>query len=81
MLELALCVSVCLCVSLCVRVVHVSVYLSGCLWASLQVCLFGNDEVSLRDALRRGDDPAALARIVRAAVGDKRAALGGNGDM
>ncbi len=49
--------------------------------AIAQACLFGNEEVSLRDALRRGDSPEALSRVVARAVGNKKAALGGNADM
>ncbi|XP_023935650.2 uncharacterized protein LOC112044140 isoform X2 [Bicyclus anynana] len=35
---------------------------------NLKVCLFGEAEVSLRDALRAGADDAALAQLVRAAL-------------
>lgn len=47
----------------------------------LQVCLFDNREVSLRDALRRGDGESALRSVIGLAVGRKEAVLGGNGDM
>ena len=40
---------------------------------NLKVCLFGNAEVSLRDALRAGATDADLLAIVSAAVGRKRA--------
>ena len=46
-----------------------------------QVCLFGNEEVSLRDTLRSGASDTDLARVIAAAVGNKKRALGGNGDM
>ncbi len=35
----------------------------------------------MRDALRRGDSDDELAAIVKMAVGEKKRALGGNGDM
>ena len=38
----------------------------------LKVCLFGNSEVSLRDALRAGTDDAQLLEIIGAAVGRKK---------
>ena len=37
-----------------------------------QVCLFGNSEVSLRDALRAGTDEDQLLEIIGAAVGRKK---------
>ena len=40
---------------------------------NLKVCLFGNTEVSLRDAMRAGATDAELLEIVSAAVGRKRA--------
>jgi cyclic pyranopterin phosphate synthase len=45
---------------------------------ALKTCLFGADEVSLRDALRAGVAPADLLRVVRAAVLRKPFALGGH---
>jgi len=48
---------------------------------NLKVCLFGNTEVSLRDALRLGLPADDLQRIIRAAVRRKKKALGGHGDM
>ncbi|DAZ93161.1 TPA: hypothetical protein N0F65_005511 [Lagenidium giganteum] len=48
---------------------------------NLKVCLFGNSEVSLRDAMRHGIDNHDIQRIVDAAVKKKRFALGGHGDM
>lgn len=46
-----------------------------------QVCLFGSEEVSLRDAMREGATDEDLAAVVAGAVGAKHAALGGKGDM
>lgn len=46
----------------------------------LKVCLFGSAEVSLRDAMREGASDADLALIVRAALQNKKFALGGHGD-
>ncbi len=37
-----------------------------------QVCLFGNAEVSLRDAIRAGSSDTELLHIVQAAVGRKK---------
>lgn len=48
---------------------------------NLKVCLFGNTEVSLRDALRLGLPVDDLQTIIRAAVRRKKKALGGHGDM
>lgn len=56
--------------------------------AALQVCLFGNAEVSLRDAIRaglpaHGSVPASdkqLLEIIGAAVGRKHAKHGGMSD-
>ena len=39
---------------------------------NLKVCLFGNAEVSLRDALRSGTSDESLAEIIGAAVGRKK---------
>jgi molybdenum cofactor biosynthesis protein A len=47
----------------------------------LKVCLFGSDEVSLRDALRAGVPAEDLELLVEAAVKRKNFALGGHGDM
>jgi len=44
---------------------------------SLKVCLFGANEVSLRDAMRGGASDDDLATIIRAAVRRKRAAHAG----
>jgi molybdenum cofactor biosynthesis enzyme MoaA len=44
---------------------------------SLKVCLFGANEVSLRDALRSGATDAELRLVVSAAVDRKRAAHAG----
>lgn len=38
----------------------------------LQVCLFGNSEVSLRDHLRSGASEEELVQIIGAAVGRKK---------
>ena len=44
---------------------------------NLKVCLFGEDEVSLRDLIRRGADDAELMETIGKAVGDKKEAHGG----
>ena len=44
---------------------------------SMQVCLFGANEVSLRDAMREGASDADLRAIISAAVQRKRAAHAG----
>ena len=44
---------------------------------AIKVCLFGANEVSLRDAVRSGADDAALADLVAAAVARKKAAHAG----
>ena len=43
----------------------------------MQVCLFGANEVSLRDAMREGASDADLRAIIGAAVQRKRAAHAG----
>jgi molybdenum cofactor biosynthesis protein A len=48
---------------------------------SLKVCLFGDESLSLRDAMRAGVSDDDLALLIRAAVRKKKAALGGHGDM
>lgn len=48
---------------------------------NLKVCLFGNTEVSLRDALRFEIPDDDIRRIVDVAVKRKKFALGGHGDM
>ncbi|CAM9155376.1 unnamed protein product [Sphacelaria rigidula] len=48
---------------------------------NLKVCLFGDESLSLRDALRGGLSDEDLSVLIRAAVLGKRAALGGHGDM
>ena len=40
---------------------------------SLKVCLFGNSEVSLRDAMRRGDTDEQLAALIGEALSRKKA--------
>ncbi len=44
---------------------------------ALKVCLFGANELSLRDAMRAGADNAALAELIGAAVKRKKAAHAG----
>lgn len=44
---------------------------------NLKVCLFGNSEVSLRDAMRRGDTNDDLLDVIGAAVNRKKAAHAG----
>lgn len=44
---------------------------------NLKVCLFGKEEVSLRDAMRRGDTDTRLLEIIHAAVLSKKASHGG----
>ena len=48
---------------------------------NLKVCLFGNTEVSLRDAIRGGISPTQLHAVIHAAVQRKHFALGGHKDM
>lgn len=48
---------------------------------NLKVCLFGNTEVSLRDAMRYDVSDRDLRDIVDVAVKRKKFALGGHGDM
>ncbi|CAM9159213.1 unnamed protein product [Ascophyllum nodosum] len=48
---------------------------------NLKVCLFGDESLSLRDALRGGLSDAEISVLIRAAVLGKRAALGGHDDM
>jgi len=47
----------------------------------IKACLFGDDEVGLRDAMRAGATDGRLEELVAEAVTGKRAALGGHGDM
>ena len=42
------------------------------LWVVFQVCLHGNAEVSLRDALRGGMSETELLEVIGAAVGRKK---------
>lgn len=44
---------------------------------NLKVCLFGNSEISLRDAMRLGCTDEELMEIVRVAVRQKKAAHAG----
>ena len=46
-----------------------------------QACLFGAEELSLRDAMREGATDEELLAIVAKAVQGKHAVLGGHGDM
>jgi cyclic pyranopterin phosphate synthase len=48
---------------------------------SLKVCLFGANEVSLRDAMRQGASDEELRLIVSAAVDRKKAAHAGMHDL
>lgn len=48
---------------------------------SIKVCLFGNEEVSLRDHMRAGASDADLAQLVGGAVTNKFFAHGGKGGM
>lgn len=48
---------------------------------NIKVCLFGNEEVSLRDVLRAGATDDELAAVVGEALGVKKRALGGKADM
>ena len=45
---------------------------------NLKVCLFGEDEVGLRDLVRRGADDRGLLELFGKAVGNKKEA---HGDM
>jgi cyclic pyranopterin phosphate synthase len=47
-----------------------------CVWR-VQVCLFGANEVSLRDAVRGGATDDELAAVISAAVDNKKAAHAG----
>ena len=44
---------------------------------NLKVCLFGEDEVSLRDLMRKGADDKELLEVIGKAVGNKKEAHGG----
>lgn len=48
---------------------------------NLKVCLFGNSEVSLRDAMRRGDTNDDLLDVIGAAVRRKKAAHAGMDEL
>ncbi|RHY29500.1 hypothetical protein DYB32_008336 [Aphanomyces invadans] len=48
---------------------------------NLKVCLFGNAEVSLRDAMRHGYSDDDLLLVIQAAVKRKKYALGGHQNM
>ena len=48
---------------------------------NLKVCLFGNSEVSLRDAMRGGASDEELMEVAAAAVGRKKAAHAGMHDL
>lgn len=47
---------------------------------NVKACLFGEDEVSLRDVMREGGSDDELLRVVHGALGRKHATLGGHGD-
>lgn len=44
---------------------------------NLKVCLFGEEEVSLRDLIRNGADDSQLLDVIGKAVGEKKEAHGG----
>lgn len=46
-----------------------------------KVCLFGNEEVSLRDALRGGFTEEEIGTVIKASVMEKKFMLGGHKDM
>lgn len=48
---------------------------------NLKVCLFGKDELSLRDAMRAGASDQQIEILVQKALAGKHFALGGNKDM
>jgi molybdenum cofactor biosynthesis protein A len=48
---------------------------------SIKVCLFGAEELSLRDVMRRGSSDEEVAATVAKALAGKHFALGGNRDM
>mmetsp|Transcript_27915 Transcript_27915/g.36309 ORF Transcript_27915/g.36309 Transcript_27915/m.36309 type:complete len:457 (-) Transcript_27915:155-1525(-) len=48
---------------------------------SLKTCLFGTDEISLRDFIRLGASQQDLAALISGAVSKKNFALGGHKDM
>ncbi|CAM9129802.1 unnamed protein product [Choristocarpus tenellus] len=48
---------------------------------NLKVCLFGDESLSLRDAIRGGMSDAETSTLIRAAVLGKQEVLGGHGDM
>lgn len=48
---------------------------------NLKVCLFGANEVSLRDALRGGAGEEDVRLLVRAAVGRKKASHAGMSEL
>jgi molybdenum cofactor biosynthesis enzyme MoaA len=45
---------------------------------NVKACLFGNDELSLRDAIRAGGSDEDLVRVVQDAVWAKKEKLGGH---
>ncbi len=47
---------------------------------AIKVCLFGNEEVSLRDAMRKGASDEDVENLIEAAVMQKKWALGGRRD-
>mgnify|MGYP000424252338 CR=1 FL=1 len=53
-----------------------------CLFDVSQVCLFGAEELSLRDAMREpSTTDAELRLLIHTALSEKKAKLGGHGDM
>lgn len=47
----------------------------------IQVCLFGEEEWSLRDEMRKGASDEQLETIIENALGRKKAVLGGHNNM
>lgn len=48
---------------------------------NLKVCLFGNEEVSLRDMMRQGGTDEQLTHVIDVALRNKKWSLGGHEDM
>lgn len=55
----------------------VSLFVCYSVYVCVQVCLFGANEVSLRDAVRGGATDDELAAVISAAVDNKKAAHAG----
>ena len=63
--------------SLCISLTRPYTYL----YFSLQVCLFGEEEISLRDQIRNGSSNEDIEHSIENALSKKNAALGGHADM